>query len=326
MKAIQVSRFGAPGVLETVDVPTPSPGPAEVLVRVQAIGVNFFEVLMRQNRYAVTPELPMIPGVEVAGVVEAVGGDVTSPEVGARVAVPMFAANRPAGGYAEYVAIDAEWTVPVPTGLSFQDAVALMIPGLTAHHLVRRAPPAGKTVMVNAAAGGVGSLLIQLAKTAGAGHVIAVASSPDKLALAQSLGADSVINYSESGWVDRLLQASGGTGVDIVYDLVGGAATKAALGALAPRGELAFAALGRFDLGAEELEAMLARNQSLKGFALLPLLAQENPRDDLANLFELSASGELKVVHGGRYPLAQAAEAHQVVESRQSVGKVVLVP
>lgn len=326
MKAIQVSRFGAPDALESVDIPTPSPGPGEVLVRVHAAGVNFFETLMRQNRYAVTPELPMIPGVEVAGVIEAVGAGVSSSEVGARVAVPMFAANRPSGGYAEYVAIDAAWTVPIPAELSFDAAVALMIPGLTAHHLVRRSPPAGKAVMVNAASGGVGSLLVQLAKTAGASRVIAVASKPDKLALAHSLGADSGISYSEPGWATHVLEETGGRGADIIYDLVGGAVTKACFDALAPRGELAFVALSRFSLGAQDVEQMLSRNQSLRGFALLPLLTQDNAKADLTDLFERSAGGDLKVIQGGRYSLDQAAEAHGLLESRQSVGKIVLVP
>ena len=169
-----------------------------MLVRIKAIGVNYFETLMLRNRYAVTPELPMVPGVEVAGDVEAVGKNVRSPLVGARVAAPMFAVGRGSGGYAEYLAIEAASLVPVPDALSYETAVALMVQGLTALHLVRRSRPEGKSVLVNAAAGGVGSLLVQLAKAAGARRVIAAASTPEKLALARRLGADAGIDYSRA--------------------------------------------------------------------------------------------------------------------------------
>ncbi|MGK9168057.1 zinc-binding dehydrogenase [Inquilinus limosus] len=326
MKAVQFSRFGGPEVLEIIDLPIPQPGPGEVLVRVRAAGVNYFETLLRRNLYAVTPELPMVPGVEVAGEVEAMGegGDVAL--IGARVAVPMFATGRPFGGYADYVVVDAASTVPLPKGLSFEDAAALLVQGLSALHLVRRSPPRGRTVLVTAAAGGVGSLLLQLARRAGAEQVIAAAGGRAKLDVARSLGADLGVDYGEPGWAARVRDASGGTGADIVYDTVGGAVTRACLEALAPRGELVFGALGRFELGAAELEGMILQNQSLKGFALLPLLTPEGLRTDLAGLFDLAATGALKVIQGGRYRLDQAAEAHRALESRRSTGKVVLIP
>jgi NADPH2:quinone reductase len=187
MKAVQLSRFGPPDVLEIVEVPTPIPQPGEVLVRVRASGVNFFETLMREDRYAMTPELPMIFGVEVAGVIEALGDGVAASLLGARVAVPMFAVGRGSGGYAERLAIDAASVVPIPDELSFEDATALMVQGLTALHLVRQSPPVGKTVLVNAAAGGVGSLLVQLAKRAGAKLIVATASTNEKLDFARSI-------------------------------------------------------------------------------------------------------------------------------------------
>ncbi|OWJ68677.1 quinone oxidoreductase family protein [Inquilinus limosus] len=313
MKTVQFSRFGGPEVLETVERPAPQPGPGEVLVRVRAAGVNYFETLMRRNLYAVTPELPMVPGVEVA-------------LLGARVAVPLFAIGRPTGGYAEHVAVDAASVVPVPDGLSFEQAVALLVPGLTALHLVQRSPPRGRTVLVTAAAGGVGSMLLQLARRAGAERVIALAGGPEKLEAARSLGADLGIDYREPSWAALVRDATGGRGADIVHDTVGGAVTKACLDALAPAGELVFAALGRFELTAAELEGMLFRNQSLKGFALLPLLTREGLRADLAELFALAAAGTLTVTVGGRYRLDQAAEAHRVLEERRSLGKVVLIP
>jgi NADPH2:quinone reductase len=326
MRAVQLSRFGPPDVLEIVDVPTPIPAPGEVLVRVRASGVNFFETLMRQDRYAVTPELPMIFGVEVAGVIEALGDGVARSLLGARVAVPMFAVGRGSGGYAERLAIDAASAVPIPDDLSFEDATALMVQGLTALHLVRQSPPVGKTVLVNAAAGGVGSLLVQLAKRAGAKLIVATASTNEKLDFARSIGADAGVDYTAPDWVARVRDATGGAGADIVYELVGGAVTRASLDALAPRGELVFGALGRFDLDASDLEKMILRNQSLRGFALLPLLTPAVLKSSLTELFDLAASGELKVIQGGRYPLDQVAEAHRAIEERRTTGKVVLVP
>lgn len=326
MKAVQFSRFGGPEVFEIVERPTPRPGPGDVLVRVRAAGVNYFETLMRRNLYAVTPELPMAPGVEVAGEIEAVGEGVDAALSGTRVAVPMFAIGRPNGGYAEYIAVDAASVVPVPDDLSFEHAVALLVQGLTALHLVRRSPPRGRTVLVTAAAGGVGSLLLQLARRAGAERVIAVAGGTEKLDVARSLGADLGVDYREPGWAAQVQEATGGLGADIIYDTVGGAMTKACLDALAPTGELMFAALGRFDLTASELEGVLFRNQSLKGFALLPLLTPAGLRADLAELFGLASAGALTVTVGKRFRLDQAAEAHRVLEERRSTGKVVLIP
>jgi NADPH2:quinone reductase len=326
MRAIQLNRFGGPDVLDVVEMPKPEPQAGEVLIRVHAAGVNFFEVLMRGDRYAVTPDLPMILGVEAAGIVEALGQGVDERLLGKRVAAPLFASKRPLGGYAEYVTIDAKLAVPLPDTLSFEDATALMVQGLTAFYLLRQSPPAGKSVLVTAAAGGVGSLLVQLAKRQGASAVIAVAGSRPKLDLALSLGADAAVDYSTPDWPAGVREAAGGIGVDIVYDIVGGSMTAASLRALAPGGELVFAALGRYAIDASEMEAMILQNQSLRGFALLPLLSPDVLRASLSELFHLAASRQLAVTQGGRYPLDQAAEAHRSLEERRSTGKVVLVP
>ncbi|RWQ53349.1 zinc-binding dehydrogenase [Mesorhizobium sp.] len=326
MRAIQLNRFGGPDVLDIVEMPKPEPQAGEVLIRVHAAGVNFFEVLMRGDRYAVTPQLPMVLGVETAGTVEALGQGVDTSLAGTRVAAPLFASERPFGGYADYVTIDAKLAVPLPETLSFEDATALMVQGLTAFHLLRQSPTAGKSVLVTAAAGGVGSLLVQLAKRQGASAVIAVAGSRAKLDLALSLGADAAVDYSTSDWPMRVREAAGGAGVDIIYDIVGGSMTAASLQALAPCGELVFAALGRYAIGAAELEAMISRNQSLRGFALLPLLSPDVLRGSLSELFHLAASGGLLVTTGGRYPLDRANEAHRLLEERRSTGKVVLIP
>jgi NADPH2:quinone reductase len=326
MKAVQLSRFGGSEALDLVEIPTPVPEAGEILVRVHASGINFFETLMLQDRYAVTPDLPIVLGVEVSGVVEALGTGVSAPKVGARVAVPLFAIGRGGGGYAEYVVADAASLIPLPDTLPFEDAAALMVQGLTALHLVRVNPPMHKTVLITAAAGGVGSLLIQLAKRAGAGLVIAAASSSEKLDLARSLGADAGVDYSRPNWASAITDAAGGSGIDIVYDLVGGVHTKTCLEVLAPAGELVFGAMGRFSLERQEVGGMLSANQSLRGFALLPFLTPANLKADLEDLFRLAARGDLQVVRGGCYPLDQAAEAHHALQSRKTVGKLVLVP
>jgi len=318
MRAIQLSRFGGPEVLELIETPKPVPKAGEVLIRIRAAGVNFFETLMRQDRYAVTPDLPMVFGVEVAGVVEEAGSGVEI-RPGSRVASPLFAFDRPGGGYADHIAVDARSVVPLPETLSFETAVALMVQGLTALHAVRRSDPKDKTVLVTAAAGGVGSLLLQLAKRSGARRAIAAAGTQEKLDLARSLGADDGTNYTHPGWVETVH-------ADVIYDFVGGELTETCLKALAPQGELLFGALGRAALGKAALEAMFARNQALKGFALLPLLAPETVKADLAHLFDVAVSGGLKILPGTRFPLDQASEAHRLIDARRSTGKVVLVP
>lgn len=326
MKAVQFSRFGGPEVLEVAELPAPVPQAGEVLVLVKAAGINFFEVLMRADRYAVTPQLPMFPGVEVAGVVEAIGQEVDAGLLGRRVAVPLFVSQRPHGGYAEQVTVPADLVLPLPDAVPFEEATALMVQGLTALHLLRQSPPGAKSVLVPAASGGVGSLLVQLARQKGASKVIAAASDKAKLDFALSLGADSVVDYSQPDWPTRVRGLTGGDGVDIIYDTVGGALTAASLQALAAGGELVFAALGRYGLAASDLEAMIGRNQSLRGFALLPLLSADVLRASLSELFQLAASGRLRVAVGGRFPLDQAGAAHRLLEERRATGKVVLVP
>ena len=326
MKAIQFTRFGPPDVLEVVELPVPEPGPGEVLVRVHAAGVNFFEVLMRSDHYAVTPDLPVFPGVEVAGTVERAGpGDAPS-LIGARVAVPLFAIGRGSGGYAEFVTVERRSVVRLPDGLSYVAAAGLMVQGLTGLHLLRRSPARGKAVLVNAAAGGVGSLLVQLARRDGAKMVIAAAGSDEKRALARSLGADHAVDYTASRWQEDVKRQTGGRGADIIYETVGGEFSRAALDALAPCGELVLVAMGRFGLEAADIERMLGENQSVTGFSLLPLLTPQVVSDDLAELFDLAAAGTLTVVEGGCFRLHQAAEAHRAIEERRVAGKVVLVP
>jgi NADPH2:quinone reductase len=329
MRQVQFDRFGGPEVLDIVEKPTPIPGSDQILVRVQAIGVNFAETLMRENRYAVTPDLPAVPGTEVAGVVERLGDKVAGLTVGTRVAVPLFATGAVTGGYSDHVVVNAALAVPLPEGISFETATALMIQGLTALYLVRQVPPKDKVVLVNAAAGGVGSLLIQLAKRAGARAVIAAASSKAKLDLARTLGADHGIDYTKPGWDEAVRAVGGGSGPDIIYESVGGDVTKTCLSMLAAGGEIViYGALNiqSFNLGIPELVGLIFKNQSLTGFALSTLLTSDGLTSGLSNLFDLAASGVLKVQIGNTFALKDASLAHQAMEARATTGKVVLIP
>jgi NADPH2:quinone reductase len=329
MRQVQFSRFGGTEVLEIVEKPTPIPDRGQVLVRVRAVGVNFSDTLMRQNRYAVTPDLPAIPGTEVAGTVERLGDGVGGLTLGARVAVPLFATGASVGGYTDHVVVEPSLIVPLPDALTFEAAVALMIQGLTALYLPRQVSPKDKTVLVNAAAGGVGSLLVQLAKRAGAKTVIAAASTAKKLDFARSLGADAGVDYTKPDWVDAVRAASGGAGPDIIYESAGGDITKGCLAALAPGGELViYGALNiqDFEFGVPELIGIIFKNQSLTGFALPSLLTPAGLKEGLAELFDLAVRGELRVTIGATFPIEHAADAHRALEGRGTTAKVVLLP
>lgn len=331
MKAIQLRRFGNPDVLDYIDVPTPVPGPGEVLVQVHAAGVNFADTLMRQDRYAITPPLPAILGSEVAGTIAALGVDVDANTIaiGTRVAAPLFAANISLGGYAEFVVVPVDYIVPLPDNLSFDQATALMVQGLTAAYLIKQVPPAGKTVLATGAAGGVGSFLVQLARQAGARHIVAAASSEQKLAFTRSLGADVGIDYTDPHWTVSLNAALGGAGPDIIYESVGGTITMDGLAALAPLGQMViYGALNiqQFALGVPDLLGLIFKNQSITGFALVPLLTPGSLKRELGALFDDAAQGLLTVTIGGVYPLADAADAHRALEARNTIGKLILVP
>jgi NADPH2:quinone reductase len=325
LKIIQIDEFGEPEVLKLREVPRPEiQADDEVLVRVRASGVNFFEVLMRRDRYAVTPPLPARFGVEVAGVIEAAGRRTALP-VGSRVAVPLFAHGRD-GGYADYVVVKDAACVPLPDEVPFDAGVALQVQGLTALHAVRQTLPEGRPVLVTAAGGGVGTLLIQLARQAGAKRIVALAGSREKLDTALSLGADVAINHRDDGWLAQCAAAGGSDGFATVYDFVGGDFGASLTTLLAPTGTLLFGALGRFALDTGSMNILLERGQTVKGFALIPLLRAGNPQQDLAELFRLAASGKLVPVIGARFALGQASDAHRLSEARASIGKIVLVP
>lgn len=329
MRVIKLARFGAPEVLELSEAPSPLPGPGQIALKVGAAGVNFAETLMREDRYAMRMSLPTILGSEVAGVVTGLGEGVAGPAVGTRIAAPLFATGVYAGGYADEAVIDARYAVPLPDELSFDTAVALMVQGLTALYLTRQSSPAGKQVLVNAAAGGVGSILVQLARRAGASRILATASTEEKRAFALRLGADVAIDYSLENWAAVARDATGGNGIGTIYESVGGDICMASLTALAPQGEMViFGAQNAngLNLDAPRVGQLIFGNQSVRGFALVPLLSPEQIRPDLEELFNLVLAKELQIEIGGRFALNEAAEAHRALSRRGTIGKLVLVP
>jgi NADPH2:quinone reductase len=315
MRAIRQEEFGGPEVLRLVHVPIPEPGKGEVLVRVTRAGLNFADTHQRRNEYLAAAELPLIPGAEVAGVRE---------DTGERVV-----ALCGTGGYAEYATAPERLTFPIPAGVSDGAALALLLQGLTAWHLYRtsaRVQP-GETVVVHAAAGGVGSLAVQLGRPMGAGRVIATASTEEKRALAVELGADAAVDAAPEGLADRLVEANGGRRVDVVLEMVGGAVFDESLAALAPFGRLVTYGIASNEQNTVRSGELLRRSRSVVGFWLMHCLGRPAMIDEaLADLFARVARGELRVVAGPAYPLAQAAQAQRDLAERRTTGKVTLDP
>jgi NADPH2:quinone reductase len=322
MKAIQVSQTGGPDVLTLVDVPTPSPKPKEALVEIKASGVNFIDVYFREGRYPAP--LPFINGQEAAGVVKEVGTDVSDLKPGDRVAY-----TSALGSYAEFAAVPAARLVKIPDALDFNQAAAAMLQGMTAHYLLNSSYPLknGETALIHAAAGGVGLLLVQMAKRIGA-RVIATAGTDEKAQLARDSGADECIVYTQSDFETETKRLTDGKGVHVVYDGVGKATFDKDLEVLRPRGYLVLfggssGAVPPFDL------IKLSQKGSL--FITRPTLAHYTiTREELdwraSEVLGAIAAGELKLRIHKTYPLAQAAEAHQDLEGRKPTGKLLLVP
>jgi NADPH:quinone reductase len=303
LKAILLRETGGPEQLELTDVPDPEPRDGEVVVRVRAAGINFLDVLVRQGRYAQQPELPTIPGTEIAG------------EVDGRRVIAL-----PDAGYAELVVAREDSLVPLPDGASFEEGASFLMTYLTAFiPLTRQVPLKGDvTVLVHAAAGGVGSAAVQLAKHLGA-RVIATASSEEKRAFALEQGADEAYSYEEFADAVR---------ADVVIDPVGGDLVAQSLKVLEPLGALVL--VGYAGGFWEELNPALlvGRNLSLHGFYLGRLM-RHRPKlvqEAIGELMRLWEEGAVRPVVGATFPLEQAADAHRLIEERKSVGKVVLVP
>lgn len=315
MRAIQMTEFGGPEVLRLVELPDPVPQPDEVLIEVSRAGVNFADTHTRTNSYVRKATLPLIPGGEVAGVRR---------DTGERVI-----ALTGDGGYAELATAPKDLVFPIPDGLDDGAALAILIQGLTAWHLHRTAGKVaeGESVVVHSAAGGVGSLAVQLAKPFGAGTVIGTASSEDRRKLALALGADVVIDPSPEGLTQRLIEANRGKEVDVVFDMSGGAVFEASAKALAPFGRIVVCGIASQQPNSISTGSLLRYSRAIVGFYLFHCLRRPGMlAEPLSDLFGRAARGELKAVVGATYALQQAADAHIDLRERRTTGKVLLDP
>lgn len=322
MQAIQVSQVGGPEVLTLTDLPVPSPKPNEALVEIKAAGVNFIDVYFREGRYPT--QLPFVNGQEAAGVVVQTGSEVTNVQRGDRVAYTGVL-----GSYAQFAAAPASRLVKIPDELDFKQAAAAMLQGMTAHYLLYSTYPLkkGETALIHAAAGGVGLLLVQMAKMIGA-RVIGTAGTQEKARLARDAGADECIIYTETDFEAETRRLTEGKGVDVVYDGVGKATFDKDLDVLRPRGYLvlfggASGAVPPFDL------IKLSQKGSL--FITRPTLGHYTAtREELEwranDVLQWIVRGALKLSIHKTYPLAGAADAHRDLEGRKTTGKLLLIP
>lgn len=323
MLAIQAVRAGGPEVLEVVDLPVPTPGEGQILIRHEAVGLNFIDTYQRSGLYPM--KLPAVLGLEGAGVVEAVGEGVTRFAVGDRAAY----GNGPLGAYAEFHVVSETRAVRVPTGIETATAAAAMLKGMTAEFLLRRCVPvkAGDWVLIHAAAGGVGTIMTQWAKALGA-HVIGTAGSEDKAAMATESGADHVILYREEDVAARVREITDKAGVRVVYDGVGAATFQGSLDSLARRGTLVVYgnASGQAPVVAPS-ELQKRGSLFLTRPTLFDYVTTTEELDESAGaLFEVIGSGAVKIGIGQTFPLAETRRAHETLEARGTTGSSLLIP
>jgi NADPH2:quinone reductase len=315
VRAIQMREFGGPEVLELTELPTPEPGPDQVLIEVSRAGLNFADVHTRTNSYVQKASLPLVPGGEVAGTIAGTGERVV--------------ALTGSGGYAEYALAQRDRVFAVPDEVDDGTALALLVQGTTAWHLYRTAARVGEgeSVVVGGASGGVGSLAVQLGHPLGAGTVIATASSEEKRALTLELGADHALDPAAEGLTERLEEANGGRPVDVVFEMSGGAVFDASYRALAHFGRLVVCGIASSEPNEVRSGSLLRHSRSVVGFYLFHCL--ERPGMFAAALDDLFArvkQGSLRAVVGDTYPLEQAAQAQVDLRGRRTTGKLLLDP
>ncbi len=322
MKAIQIHQHGGPEVLVLREVAPRGPSEGEIGVRVHAAGVNFIDVYQRSGLYK--NELPFVPGSEGAGVVEAVGAGVDDFAIGDRVAWCMSP-----GGYAEYAVIPSRFAVKLPDAVSYELGAAAMLQGLTAHYLVKSTFPlaAGQTALVHAAAGGVGLLLVQMAKALGA-TVIGTTSTEAKAELARNAGCDHVVLYTKEDFLGAVKRLTGGDGVSVVYDSVGASTFEGSMKSLRPRGMMV--SFGQSSGPVPPIAPLLLSSGGSLYLTRPVLTHYMLDRDEVSwrtgELFGMLAAGKLHVRVDSRYALADAAQAHIALESRKTAGKLILEP
>jgi NADPH:quinone reductase len=315
MRAIQMREFGGPEVLRLVELPVPEPAPDQVLIRVTRAGLNFADVHQRTNSYVRKATLPLVPGGEVAGVRE---------DTGQRVV-----ALTGDGGYAQYALAPADRVFPIPDGFEDGAALAMIIQGTTAWHMYRTCAhvAAGESVVVHGAAGGVGSIAVQLGKVFDAGRVIATATSDEKRALALELGAHAAVDPAPEGLTERLIEANDGRELDVVFDMSGGAVFDASYKALAPFGRIVVCGIATSEANEVRTGSLLRHSRSAIGFYVFHCLERPGMfADALADLFARTSAGELRALIGRTYPLEQAAQAQVDLRGRRTTGKLLLDP
>ena len=314
MRAVQIEEFGGPEVLRVVDLPKPEPGDGEVLIEVSRAGMNFADTHQRENSYLARYEVPLVLGGEVAG----------RTDDGQRVIALL--AN---GGYAEYAVAPREMVYPVPDGLDDATALALLIQGLTAWHLLKTSSKLarGESVVVISGAGGVGSLAVQLAKPFGAGRVIATASTEEKRSLALSLGADAALDPSVEDLKGALIEANNGNQVDVVLEMSGGRVFSQSAEALAPFGRIVAYGIAGREQNTVQTGRLMRKSRAVVGFWLMHCLGRrEMVEEPLADLFDRAARGELRPQIGETYGLSDVRRAHEDLQGRRTTGKVLLDP
>lgn len=325
MKAVRFHSTGGPEVLVYEDVPDPTPADGEVLIRIEAVGLNFADVMRRRgDDYPEPSPPPFTLGGEVAGTIAAVGEGVSWLNVGDAVF-----ATPGAGGYAQYISVPAVTVIPLPAGISTVSAAALVAQGLSAAFALRKAArlEKGESILIEAAAGGTGGLAVQLAKLAGAGKIIAAASTPEKRSIAEGLGADASVDYTAPGWSEKVRELTDGRGVDVVLETVGGDTTGQALDALAPFGRMVFIGQSSGQSASIDPWRLTVPSHTVTGFYVGAYIADlELTVSTLMELIGYVTDGTLSVPVGAVLPLAQAAEAHRLLEGRKTTGKVVLQP
>jgi NADPH2:quinone reductase len=319
MRAIQISKIGGPEVLELVELPVPEPAAGQVLVKIEAAGVNFIDTYLREGRYVVP--LPFVPGQEAAGTVAALGDGVTEFKEGDRVAW-----NGTRGTYAEFACAPAAELLKIPDAMSFEQAAAVLLQGLTAHYLAHdtHAIQAGETVLIHAGAGGVGLLLTQMAKRLGA-RVLTTVSTEQKAELSSGAGADKVILYTTENFVEEVRRQTDGDGLPVVYDSVGKTTFEDSLKCLRPRGLLALYGASSGAVRAMDPIRLMAGSLYLTRPTLKDYVQTRGELERrAADVFQWVASGELHVRIGARYKLGDAAQAHVDLAGRKTTGKVLL--
>src|SRR5437667_4623877 len=322
MKAIRIHSTGGPEVMQLEEIEIPALKAIDVLIKVAAVGVNYADLAQRAGAYLTPTRTPMTPGVEIAGTVVALGDGVSSDAEGARVAAFCE------GGYAEYAISQAALIIPIPPALDFTHAAAFPLQGIAAYQLLHESAhlQPGESVLVHAAAGGVGTLAVQLAKLMGAGTVIGTASNAEKLDLVRRMGAEAAINYTEQDWVEQVKNATGGKGADIILEMVGGAISEQSLQCLAPFGRMVVYGAASGKIAQFSGIQLMYKNQAIIGYWLTSQLRHAD-RIALAamELMQFLAGGKLQIIVGQTFPLAEATQAHQAIAERSTMGKVVLL-